>query len=248
MPGRTFLFMGLLILAVAGPFLLSKEGLRQHLGKSSTKTVEVDSKNSTVPYWKQALGLANAPETAVQVDVPSADPAGRIVDQLSIGNTPGLSLADVLSFDVNPNWVKTHWSRVTTMLSETDLHGMRVPLMTGTEAYDVAGSLTYFFNAQNVVERIQLRGFTNNPERVVGLVASRFQLTQYASIGPGLYMRFLEGSPIAVLRLEHSPLQDSANPMAQFAVEMELNRPGTGVVLSDTTLNLLRELRKSHML
>src|SRR5690606_40794443 len=73
---------------------------------------------------------------------------------------PTYSLAEVLRFDVTKDWVYSRWARKSTGLAEPDLFGVRVPLVSGTRITDVAGSLTYFFNAQGAVEKIRLTGKT----------------------------------------------------------------------------------------
>ena len=62
--------------------------------------------------------------------------------------TPVLSLEEVLRFDVTTAWVLSKWPRVSANLAELDMQGYRVPLVTGTGDADVAGSLTYYFNAK----------------------------------------------------------------------------------------------------
>ena len=76
------------------------------------------------------------------------------------------SLAEVLRFDVTVEWVMQRWPRVTTGLPQLQLQGYRVPLVTGTSLSDVAGSLTYYFNARQQVQRITLRGTDRRSQRL----------------------------------------------------------------------------------
>ena len=60
-----------------------------------------------------------------------------------------------------------------TGLTYLQLQGYRVPLVTGTTLADVAGSLTYYFNAQQRVQRITFRGTTGDPSVLATLLAQR---------------------------------------------------------------------------
>ena len=79
------------------------------------------------------------------------------------------SLAEVLRFDVSPRWVTDRWPRVSTVHVQPDLEGLRVPLVTGTMASDLLGSLTYYFDRQQRVRRITLHGHTGDERMLVTL-------------------------------------------------------------------------------
>ena len=72
--------------------------------------------------------------------------------------TPVATLEGVLRFDITPRWVMDNWPHVSTTRTDGELDGLRVPLITGTRPQDVAGSLTYYFDKQRVVQRIALDG------------------------------------------------------------------------------------------
>ena len=81
----------------------------------------------------------------------SADLASRPVSTPSLGN-PGLTIADLLRFDATALWVSQQWPRVTATQLDLGRFGMRVPVVTGTDAADIAGTLTYYFNDQQRVD------------------------------------------------------------------------------------------------
>ncbi|MGA2798616.1 MAG: DUF6690 family protein, partial [Thermoguttaceae bacterium] len=93
---------------------------------------------------------------------------------LSVEGAPTPALADVLRFDVSPAWVLQRWPRVSTDLALLQLHGYRVPLVTGTKANDVAGSLTYYFNPAQQVQQITLRGTTGDPRAIINFMNTRY--------------------------------------------------------------------------
>ncbi len=71
----------------------------------------------------------------------------------------------MLRFDVTVEWVMQRWPRVSTGLPYLQLQGYRVPLVTGTKVADLAGSLTYYFNARQQVQRITLPRHHRRPPR-----------------------------------------------------------------------------------
>ena len=68
------------------------------------------------------------------------------------------------------------WPQVATGLGQLQLQGYRVPLVSGTTEGDVAGSLTYYFNAQQQLQRIAFQGNTGDPRNLIVLLRSRYQL------------------------------------------------------------------------
>jgi hypothetical protein len=68
---------------------------------------------------------------------------------------PPIDLREVLRFDIDPDFVFRRFAMVSTVLSDLSLDGLRVPLVSGTQAYDVAGSLTYYFDINKMLRRIQ---------------------------------------------------------------------------------------------
>ena len=64
-------------------------------------------------------------------------------------------------------WVLARWPRVSTRLANLDLQGYRVPLVSGTADGDLAGSLTYYFNSQQRVQRITFIGSTGDARPLV---------------------------------------------------------------------------------
>ena len=66
-----------------------------------------------------------------------------------------------------------------------------MPLVTGTEPKTVAGSLTYYFNAENYVERVTLFGYTGDAEPLISLLQQQYGLRPYAAVGRGLLLELL---------------------------------------------------------
>jgi hypothetical protein len=101
----------------------------------------------------------------------SSAPAEEIV---AVAGPENLALDDVFRFDLTPQMITQRWNRVTTGLGDVRYQGYRVPLVTGTTASDLAGSLTYYFDAQPRLRRITFLGTTGDPARVVQFVGGTF--------------------------------------------------------------------------
>ena len=103
------------------------------------------------------------------------DPS-RMQDPASMNLTPTVRLEGVLRFDVTPRWVLDNWPHVSTTRISGPLDGLRVPLITGTGASDVVGSLTYYFDNQQQVQRISVDGIAGDDRHVVSIVTRTFEL------------------------------------------------------------------------
>jgi hypothetical protein len=95
--------------------------------------------------------------------------------------------ADVLRFDLTPAWVMQQWPWVTAGLSQLTLQGYRVPLVTGTAADDLAGSLTYYFNARQTVEQITFEGTTGDATKLLRVLVGRYGFGRRLTNDPGLF-------------------------------------------------------------
>ena len=142
--------------------------------------------------------------------------------------TPTQNLAEVLRFDVSSGWVLRRWPRVSTGLAELPLHGYRVPLVTGTAETDLAGSLTYYFNAQQQVQRIGFQGATGDPRELIRLLSDRYKFARRLTNDPGVFVYEVAdpaGRPKSVLRIQSAPVIKSSEPRRRFEVELMLERP-----------------------
>lgn len=140
------------------------------------------------------------------------------------------SLADVLRLDINKEWIYSRWARKSTGLAEPELFGIRVPLVSGTRMTDVAGSLTYYFDKQGIVQKLRLVGNTADTSELVNLLASRYGLRPAAPLvaGEQLYRVDRDGMVESELRTQPQSVLWATSPHSSFSVDLELNRPGSG--------------------
>jgi hypothetical protein len=142
------------------------------------------------------------------------------------------SLNEVLIFDLTPNGVRQRWERVSLTTGEAGLTGMRVPLTTGVNSNDLFGSLTYYFDNQQVLQRIGFRGWTGNPQSLIDLVTQRFSFKKQATSAAGLYVAKSWGQSTGVLYLQYANVMNSSNPNQHIAVMLEVNNPRSSSKLS----------------
>ena len=93
---------------------------------------------------------------------------------IAVAGPPVQNFAEVFRFDMTPNHVMERWEQVSAGLSHLNLQGYRVPLVTGVDDTDLAGSLTYYFDPRQNLRRITFVGTTANPLRL-----SQFLVQQY---------------------------------------------------------------------
>lgn len=136
-------------------------------------------------------------------------------------------LATVLNFNLTPHWVMGHWQRVSTGLAELDMQGYRVPLVTGTTELDIAGSLTYYFNPKQRVQRITFQGTTGDARKLVSVLVTNHEFVR--QIAPDarlfLYQRLEGRKVIGELHIKPAPVLNNGDPWRRFEVALVMDRP-----------------------
>jgi len=194
---------------------------------------------SAPEWWRSQQGPAAATATAPTTPT-SADLVAQAVTA-AMGNpasaaqasplsaTPLLSLPDSLRFDVSPQWVVHNWPRVTTGLSQLQLQGYRVPLVSGTGEDDVAGAATYYFNPQQQVQRITFYGTTGNPQKLVAFLAARYGFVRRVVNSPAMHVYEVPDpngqAARSSCRVEVSDVMRATEPLKRYRVSLVLERP-----------------------
>ncbi len=169
-----------------------------------------------------------SPEAALAAHPPGQSPAGA---KIPGGPTPPGptfdDLGQVFRWDLSSAWVLAHWPRVSAGLAEVELQGYRVPLVTGTASDDLAGSLTYYFNRNQRVQRMTFFGTTGDARRLVTLMATRFGFTRELTDDPSLFLyRVRDGKKVASeLRIEPAHVIRADTPHRRFDVALWIERP-----------------------
>lgn len=141
-------------------------------------------------------------------------------------------LRDVMRFDITPNWVLQRFSRVTTVLADTRLEGMRVPIVTGTKPDDIAGTLSYYFDGNGSLQRVTLHGFTGDPQRLVSVMKTHYEMNREPSLEAGVFTKRWNGEPVHFLRMTHAPIVYSDAIHQKYTLFLELNQPNLAYGIS----------------
>ena len=132
----------------------------------------------------------------------------------------------VFNFEVTPEWILARWPSVSTGLAQLQLEGYRVPLVTGTTQTDLAGALTYYFDAKQRLERIDFVGFTADPRPLISLLSDRFHMTRRLANDPGLVVyeaaRSARG-PVSGLQVRVAPLEPGEK-FRRYEIDVSLER------------------------
>ncbi len=175
------------------------------------------------------------------VGVPSLQQLQRQPTTIGGGNVQ--DLREVLRFDVTPVWLTQRFSRVTTVLSNVQLDGMRVPLITGTQTTDLAGTLTYYFDSRQSVRRINVHGLTGDPSQLANLMVQFYGLKPEQSLGGHLYTSRWNNQVNCVLHLSPAPIVYSGADHSKFVVFLELNQADSNMGLSQEASEILNNLQ-----
>ena len=178
---------------------------------------------ATPAAGQPASNAAGATPAATPVTAPPAASTSPALE-----GAPVHGLGEVLRFDVSPDWIVSRWPRVSTGLAQLQLQGYRVPLVSGTAESDLAGALTYYFNAQQQLQRITFSGTTGDARGLVGLVSAQFHLTRRLTNDPGLMVYEAvqsDNKPASALKIRSASILKADEPYRRFNVEMVLERP-----------------------
>jgi hypothetical protein len=150
------------------------------------------------------------------------------------------SIAEVLRMDVSKEWVYQRWPRKSTALADLDLFGVRVPLVTGTQLYDLAGSLTYYFGGDGRVKKITFTGRTGDTTQLAAIAHQRFGLqAQPTPIAGEQLLQYRNGDDVlSELRTSPAPVLWASTPHESFAVELVLQDPATARPLQSPIMNM----------
>jgi hypothetical protein len=244
---RKFMLPLVVATAAGGPYLLMEENWSQ----------------SAFQMLDQALTAEDAPPLPQPVAVPTASgtPVPDLQPEFTFGpdaqypreapsenlvGPPVAHLGEILRFDISPQWVAARWPRVTATLAEQGLEGLRVPVVTGTNLDDLAGSLTYYFNRFHQLQRLTFEGYTGDERKLVSVVTQHYGLKPEPTLDAGMYLARWNNVPSSLLRITRAPIMTHDSPHSQLLVLLELNRPSMDYGLSAQAQLVLERDRDSQ--
>ncbi len=137
-------------------------------------------------------------------------------------------LAEIFRFDVSPAWVTSHWPEVSLGMSDVELTGHRVMLITGPQPQDLAGALTYYFDRDQQVQRIRFEGVTGDPRPLVAELVTKLRFVRCRADVPGadVYQVHRNGKAAGDLRIRSTPVVRADSPLGRYSVSLAIDRPG----------------------
>ncbi|WP_425614054.1 DUF6690 family protein [Anatilimnocola sp. NA78] len=213
---RGMLFLIVLGAAIVVPYVMFDEGL--------SKTARTE--------WQRLSGSGEASPTAGSGSYSwfQSQPPPLPLDQGP--SLPPVSIEEALRLDISPVWVTSRWSRVSTVLGETDQMGMRVALVSGVQPQDVAGSLTYYFDKHHQLQRVTFTGMTGDESRIITHLMNKFSLRPVPTVAAGLYQAPAGPGKTSMAQVNHLPVVRSAAPNARCELVVDLHRPGPSTPVS----------------
>jgi hypothetical protein len=183
-------------------------------------------------------GLTSDFRSAQTIILPG-DANGPNLNAIPLEFIPVVNFEEVFRFDITPNWVKSRWKRVSTCPGDTGLHGLRVALVTGTQSWDLHGSLTYFFDGNQQVQRITFRGWAGDATKLTRLLTQRYGFQSQATHWAGFLLAKKNRKPTGGLLMQHPTVIYTETPVQQVAMVLELNNPQARTELSDDFKSLI---------
>lgn len=187
----------------------------------------------TDQLWDYTLGTPSLPQLQQQ---PQTAVGGGVVNDLR----------EVLRFDIVPGWLPQRFARVTTVTSNVQMDGLRVPLITGTQPKDIAGSLTYYFDASKALKRINLHGLTGDPAQLTTLMVQFYQLKPEQSLGGQLFTSRWNNRVTSVMQIAPAPIIYAGADHSKYIIFLELNQPSSHYAISEEASEILRTLQATQ--
>ncbi len=211
---------------------------RENNAANQQSTWQVAADGTVIPN-PAAVGVGNISELSSQ---PMANPQlsfapGQLASHHALPTAH--QLRDVLRFEISPQSVTSMFNRVSMVLADVNLDGMRVPLVTGTQSTDLAGTLTYYFDRYQRLQRLSLHGLTGDPNRLVSELQQLYDLRQEPALGGGLFLITWNGQPTSVMHIAPAAVINSSDQYARYTIFLELNLPSMPYGLSNEAANLV---------
>lgn len=207
MPNRPLLFVGVLVAAVAIPYVLLDKNLSQ------TARSQLDRISG------RARSMAGGPKSEAGAAAgPTETP--QVVEAIP----PAAPIEEVFRFEITPQWVTSRWPRVSTAPGDFDLLGMRVAYASGTQPHDVVGSLTYYFNKHHQLERITFTGLTGDHRRLMSVLVGSYRLKSQPTTGIANYIAGDPAKPTSQISVRHTPTIVAGADQARAELLVDLRR------------------------
>jgi hypothetical protein len=184
-------------------------------------------------YSHGDLAKSLSPGTWVSDEGSAAEPGPAEAERLAVAPkeevvaVPGPQVSnfgEVFRFDLTPQAIAQRWSRVSTGLGDERLQGYRVPLVTGNDASDLAGSLTYYFDGRPKLRRITFLGSTADPNRLVEFLGQQYGFRQFQGGNARVTSYRSRFRNTGLLQISPAEVLDKNLAATNYRVELTLER------------------------
>jgi hypothetical protein len=180
--------------------------------------------------WQSGKTSSKAASAAATGEKAAADPANPLpaASLPGLNSPPIFALDDVFRFDLAPTNVLQRWPRVSTELPTLHLQGYRVPLVSGTDPTSLAGSLTYYFNPAQQVERITFRGTTGDPHALILLLTNRYRYARRPNNDPSRLVYESVNSDrqlVGQVLIRSVPVVQQNKPFQKYEIDLSMGHP-----------------------
>ncbi len=154
-----------------------------------------------------------------------ADAAERPLPE-RVSGPPVADFREIFRFDVTVGWIHNRWGRVSHADRRLDQQGYRVVLVTGTRRDDLAGALTYYFDADHQPVEIHFNGSTGDPSRLIATFRQSYGFSRQRSPRPGvhLYAHQRQGQTLGWLEITPAEELTSDQPYQRYSLTLQLRR------------------------
>lgn len=237
---RKLIFPVILAAAAGGPYVLTNQKIQTLWSDGDGPAPSVPTSDGTATVDWGATGYNSEFTTGAQAERP------RSQLDTTLTGPPVADFGEIVRFDISPAWVTSRWPRVTTVTAELGMEGLRVPVVTGTNTGDLAGSLTYYFDRYHRVQRLTFDGYTGDDRKLVAVLLKYYGMHREPSLDASMYVARWNGTPTSVLRVARAPVVSADSPNSQLHVMLELNRPSREYGLSQQFAQILQRDRHSR--
>lgn len=158
------------------------------------------------------------------------------------GGPPVIDLREVIRFDMTPMALTQRFAPVTTLAGYPQFDVYRIGLVTGSQPTDLVGSVTYYFDANKAVQRIQFFGNTGDPSMISGMMVQFYRLQPEAALGGQLFTTRWNNRVTSFLHVRPASVVQSGYARSNYQVFLELNQPSMHYGLSDDANQYLASL------
>lgn len=150
-----------------------------------------------------------------------SDPAAE-----SYPSTPGPATIDLrawLRWDLPRGYLIWQHPNAAIVPTERNLLGYRIPFTTGLQPHDLTGTLTYYFDSKDQLQRMELSAASGNPWPMTQWLLPQFRLQPIPSTHPNVRLAILKSrdKPQSLLAVASGNASSASTPHELF---LELNR------------------------